>query len=162
MPLISIVSFLLFLLIPKIDPLKKNIEKFRKYYDYFILIIILFLFYLYLLMLAWNLGARFAMGKFLIPALAALIYYAGILISNAKPNWFIGIRTPWTLSSKSVWEKTHRFGGKLFRAAAIINLAGMIFYNLAFWITIVSVAFTALILLVYSCFEYQKEKSKKA
>ncbi|MEM1515464.1 MAG: SdpI family protein [Candidatus Bathyarchaeia archaeon] len=47
-------------------------------------------------------------------------YYSsiiGILCEDSKRNWFIGIRTPWTLSSDRVWEKTHRLGGKLFKTA---------------------------------------------
>ncbi len=107
MPIISLVLFLLFLFIPRIDPLKVNIEKFRKYFDYFMIIFFAFLFYLYLLTIVWNLGARFNMIQFLSPAFGVLFFYCGIMIENAKRNWFIGIRTPWTLSNEEVWNKTH-------------------------------------------------------
>src|SRR4030043_1731477 len=90
MPFISIGLFLLFILIPKIDPLKENIKKFRKYFDIFIILIILFLFYLYVLTIFWNIGARFNMVQFLIPAFGIIFYYAGVLVENAKRNWFIG------------------------------------------------------------------------
>jgi len=64
MPIISLGLFLLFLLIPKIDPLKANIEKFRKYFDGFMVLMMVFLFYIYLLSIIWNLGKRFDMyGK---------------------------------------------------------------------------------------------------
>ncbi|MCK5176311.1 MAG: SdpI family protein, partial [Candidatus Aenigmarchaeota archaeon] len=106
MPTISVGLLLLFLLIPKIDPLKANIEKFRKYYDDFIVMMIAFLFYVYLLTLVWNSGFVFNMTQFLTPASGLMFYYIGILTQNAKRNWFIGIRTPWTLSSENVWNKT--------------------------------------------------------
>jgi len=60
------------------------------------------------------------MGQMMVPALGILFYYCGILIENAKRNWFIGIRTPWTLSNEKVWERTHKIGGKLFKIAGLI------------------------------------------
>jgi len=56
MPLMSLGLLLLFLVIPKIDPLKQNIEKFRKYFDGFIVLMLGFLFYVYLLTIFWNLA----------------------------------------------------------------------------------------------------------
>ncbi len=126
MPFISIGMALLLVFIPRIDPLKANIEKFRKYFDGFIVLIVLFLFYLYLLTIFWNLGARFDMGQVLAPALGVLFYYCGVLVGKTKRNWFVGIRTPWTLSSDTVWDKTHKLGAKLFKVAGIIALCGVI------------------------------------
>jgi uncharacterized membrane protein len=161
MPLISLFLFLLFILIPKIDPLKENIKKFRKYFDGFILIIILFFFYIYLLTIYWNLGYKFNMVVFLMPAFSVLFYYCGILIENAQRNWFIGIRTPWTLSSDSVWEKTHKLGGKLFKIAGLIAILGLFFQEWAFFLVIVPAISNAIYLVLYSYFEYQKELTKK-
>jgi len=149
--------FLLFILIPKIDPLKQNIEKFRKYFDGFIVLIISFLFYLYLLTIFWNLGIRFNMTQFLVPAFAVLFYYCGILVENAKRNWFIGIRTPWTLSSEKVWDKTHRLGGKLFKICGLIILFGIFLQGYAIFFVFVPVLLVAGYTVVYSYFEYQKE-----
>jgi len=156
MPVISIVLFLLFLLIPKIDPLKENVKKFRKYFDNFILIVFLFLFYIHLLFILWNLGARFNMTVFLIPAMAALFYFAGVMTENAEQNWFIGIRTPWTLSSPRVWEKTNKLGGKLFKVSAAISLLGFVFQDLAICFVIIPAITSALYLLLYSYLQYKK------
>jgi len=158
MPIISLVMVLLFLLIPKIDPLKENIQKFRKYFDRFIVLIMLFLLYLYLLTIFWNLGGRFNMIYTMVPALAVLFYYIGIMVENAKRNWFIGIRTPWTLSSEAVWDKTHKIGGKLFKIAALIALFGIFFGKYAIFFTIIPVILVAVYTFIYSYFEYQKEK----
>ena len=160
MPFIVVGLFLLFIVIPKIDPLKENIEKFRKYYETFIVAIILFLFYLYILTLLWNLGVRFDMNRFLIPAFGILFYCAGILVENAKRNWFIGIRTPWTLSSEVVWEKTHKIGGKLFKIAGIIALLGIFIPQYTFFLVMIPVLSFSLYVIVYSYFEYQKEEKR--
>jgi uncharacterized membrane protein len=157
MPLMSVVLFLLFLLIPQIDPLKENIRKFRKYFDGFIVLLMLFLFYIYLLTVFWNIGLRFNMGQLMIPALGILFYYCGILVENAKRNWFIGIRTPWTLSSETVWEKTHKIGGRLFKAAGVIAFLGIFFPKRSILFVIIPVLLVTVYTLIYSYFEYQKE-----
>jgi uncharacterized membrane protein len=156
-PIISAGMLLLFILIPRIDPLKSNIQQFRKYYDGFVVLIIFFIFYLYLLTIFWNLGNTFNMIAFLSPALAILFYYSGILIENAKRNWFIGIRTPWTLSSDKVWDKTHKFGSKLFKIAGVITLSAIFFQKFAIFIIVVPVIIVSIYTVVYSYFEYQKE-----
>lgn len=156
-PIISAGLLLLFILIPRIDPLKSNIEQFRKYFDGFVVLIMVFLFYLYLLTLFWNSGFRFNMITFLSPALAILFYYTGILIENAKRNWFIGIRTPWTLSNNIVWDKTHKIGGKLFKIAGLLALLGIFFGNYAIFFIIAPVIIVSIYTVVYSYLEYQKE-----
>jgi len=158
MPLMLLGLFLLFLLIPKIDPLKENIQKFRKYFDGFIVLLMLFLFYVYLLTIFWNVGLRFNMSQLMIPALGILFYYCGILVENAKRNWFIGIRTPWTLSSETVWNKTHKIGGRLFKISGVIAFLGIFFPEQAILFVIIPVFLVTVYTLIYSYFEYQKEK----
>ncbi len=157
MPIISIGMLIMFIFIPKIDPLKKNIEKFRKYFDRFILLIIIFLFYIYLLTIFWNIGIRFNMGQLMVPAMGILFYYVGILTENAKRNWFVGIRTPWTLSSETVWNKTHKIGGKLFKIAGIIACFGIFFPKYAIFLVLIPVISITVYTFIYSYLEYQKE-----
>ncbi len=157
MPMIILAVSLLFLLIPKIDPLKANIQKFRKYFDGFIIIVLSFLFYLFLLTISWNLSFQFNINRILPPALAVLLFYSGILIENAKRNWFIGIRTPWTMSNEKVWEKTHKLGGRLFKIAALISLVGIFFSDYALYFVVIPAISFALYTVVYSYFAYQKE-----
>jgi uncharacterized membrane protein len=161
MPVISVLLFLLFLAIPRIDPLKENIAKFRKCFDFFVAFVIAFLLYLYLLTLYWNLGARFDLIQALVPAFAALFYVAGVLIASARRNWFVGIRTPWTLSSETVWKKTHSLGGKLFKLSGIIALFGIPFPSLALFFVLAPVILAAVYSIVYSYFEYARETKRK-
>ncbi|MFH1511363.1 MAG: SdpI family protein, partial [Candidatus Woesearchaeota archaeon] len=142
MPFVSIGILLLFWIIPRIDPLKRNIQRFRSYFDWFVIFILGFLFYVYLLTVFWNLGYRFNMTVFLLPGLSVLFYYIGVLMSNAKRNWFIGIRTPWTLSSDRVWEKTHRLGSLLFKISAVASLSCLVFpkYCVVIFLAVVLVA----------------------
>ncbi len=159
LPLMSVGLFLLFLAIPRIDPLKHNIQKFRNYFDGFIFLLMAFFLYIYLLTILWAFGFIFNFIYAMVPAFSALFYYAGVLTENAKQNWFIGIRTPWTLSSERVWDKTHKLGGRLFKVAAIIGLAGLLFQDYAIWLVIIPVIFVAAYTVVYSYVEFQKEAS---
>lgn len=156
MPIISLFILLLFLVIPKIDPLRENIKGFKKYFDGFILLITLFLFYIYSLTILWNLGLRFDLTRFMAPAIGALFFYCGILIGKSKRNWSIGIRTPWTLSSDKVWDETHRLGGLLFEIAGVIALFGFFVPQYSFALILVPVILFALVSYIYSYFVWRK------
>jgi len=157
MPFISLGMLILFFALPRIDPLKKNIEDFRNYYDWFIILILLFFLYIYKLTILWNLNYRFNMGQMLIPAFAVLFFYTGILLEKSKMNWFIGIRTPWTLSSESVWKKTHKIGGLLFKISAILSLVGAAFPGYAFYFVLVPIILSTIYIFYYSYVQYLKE-----
>jgi len=158
MPLISLMLLIIFIFIIKIDPLKKNIKKFMKYYEGLVIAIVLFLFYLHLLSIFANLGYKFNMTKMVTPSVGILFFYLGIVLENAKRNWFIGIKTPWTLSSDKVWNKTHKLGGKLFKIAGVISLLGLVFSNYVFLFIIVPVIVFVVYLIIYSYFEFAKLK----
>ena len=156
LPLISLGLLALFLAIPKIDPLRKNIQSFRNYFDNFILLIFAFLLYIHAITLWWNLGYRFNFVAAIVPALGLLFYYVGVLLQHAKQNWFIGIRTPWTLSNETVWNKTHKLGARLFKGCALFSVLGLAFQQYAIWIILIPVVASALYLVVYSYVEFKK------
>ena len=157
MPLVIAGLAILFLAVPRIDPRKENIAKFRNYYDRFIILLILFMIAVHLQILLWNIGIRISPNAVLPVGIGLLFYHIGILMENAERNWFIGIRTPWTLSSDRVWRKTNRLGGKLFRSAGIAAIFGVFFPELALFFIIVPALFVAGFTVVYSYIEYQKE-----
>ena len=157
LPVISVILFLVYMLIPKIDPLKGNIEKFRGHFDVFILLLFLFLFYVHVLTMLWNLSYRFNIIQLLAPAFGLIIYYAGIMMENAKQNWFIGVRTPWTLNSEVVWDKTNKLAGKLFKVAGVLAAMGLIFSKYAIFLILVPVILAAVYPIIYSYQKYQQE-----
>ena len=157
LPVISAILFLVYMLVPKIDPLKGNIEKFRGHFDVFILLLFVFLFYVHMLTMLWNLSYRFNFIQLLAPAFGLIIYYAGIMMENAKQNWFIGVRTPWTLSSEVVWDKTNKLAGKLFKVAGVLAAMGLIFPKYAIFLILVPVILAAVYPIIYSYQKYQPE-----
>ena len=158
-PLISLGMFLLFLLIPAIDPLKANITKFRNTFNLFIAFMVLFLVYVQGLTLAWNLGfTNFRMSTSLMPAIGLLFILVGFMIRKAKRNFFIGIRTPWTLSNDKVWDETHRVGSWLFMGSGVLTILGSFFDGMTtFLFLFVPLIGSAIFLVVYSYLLFQRE-----
>lgn len=159
LPLITLGMMVLFLVIPSIDPLKANIAQFRGAFNLFIVLIVAFMLYIYGLSLAWNLGyTGFKMSGAMLPALGLLFIFIGFMLRQAKRNFFIGIRTPWTLSSDTVWNETHRIGAVLFMISGVLAFIGGFFGGTAaFWFMFVPIIGSTIFLLVYSYVLYQRE-----
>lgn len=156
LPFIATALTALFLAIPKIDPLKVNIGKFRLYYDWFIVLFLLFFGYVYILSILWNKDVSFNFTQALLPAVGVLFVYIGILLQNARRNYMIGIRTPWTLANEDVWNRTHSLGGKLFIAAGVVSAFGAIWPKYALLFILAPVLTVALITVVYSYVIYKQ------
>jgi uncharacterized membrane protein len=94
----------------------------------------------------------------MLPAMGILFFFIGYMLRKAKRNFFIGIRTPWTLSSDKVWEETHRLGSLLFMVSGVFAFVGSFFGGMtAFWFLFVPIIGSTLITLVYSYVIYQRE-----
>jgi uncharacterized membrane protein len=159
-PLIMTACVALFAVIPRIDPLRKNYEKFRNYYEGFILMFVFFMLVIQVQIILWSSGYQVSPNLTLPVPVGIMFIYLGFLIEKAEQNWFVGIRTPWTLTSKTVWKETHELGGKLFKISGIICFAGLLFQDFAIWFIMVPVLATALVTVVYSYYAFQKEKEK--
>jgi len=157
LPLITLGVATLLLFIPEIDPLKANIEKFRPDFNAFMLAFALFFFYLYALTTLLNLGFQFSLNQFLVPGFGIFIYCCGVLLGKAKRNYFIGIRTPWTLNSDTVWAKTHLLGGLLFKISGVIAILGILSPSLALLFLLVPLMVASTITVVYSYFVFRSE-----
>lgn len=158
MPLMALALLALFLVIPSIDPLKANIVTFRGTFNAFIVLIMAFLLYLHVLTILWNLGLHsFKMSTAILPGIGLIFIFAGVLMRRAKRNFFIGIRTPWTLSSDRVWDETHRLGSVLFILSGAFALLGAFVPGDAKWWLIAPVMVSSLFLVVYSYFLWREE-----
>jgi len=154
MPLIMLALYGLFVIIPVIDPLRKNIEAFRPQYNLLAVGILVYLVFIHAVTQAWNLGHQVDIGRTITLPIAALIYLIGGILPKAGQNWFVGIRTPWTLSNPQVWADTHRLGGKLYRVTAIVLLLG-VFTDWLMWAGFAVLVGISLYLVGYSYFRYR-------
>jgi len=156
LPIMALGLLFLFWFLPKMDPYKQNYKPFEKYYQWFVITLIAFIFYIHLLTLGKNLGYSFNLITWMIPGFSILLFVLGMVIGHAQRNWFVGIRTPWTLSSEKVWNRTHQIGGKLFMVGAIISLLGMFFPSIGIFFFLVPIILIAIFLTVYSYWLYKK------
>ncbi|MDA0986203.1 MAG: SdpI family protein [Bacteroidetes bacterium] len=145
--------------IPYIDPLQKNIEKFKPTFNLFIFSFSIFFLLIHTFIILSSLKYNVPISFAITPGLAFLFYVVGVLTKNAKRNYFIGIRTPWTLNSDIVWDKTHDLAGTLFKSSSIIILIGVFLDPLySFVLTFGTIILTSIIAVVYSYLLFLKEK----
>lgn len=116
----------LFAIVPRIDPLRENIAAFRAYYDWFVVVVSAYMTLVHAGILAFNLGYEFDFTLVILVGMVPLFYYVGVVLEQAKRNWFIGIRTPWTLSDDEVWDRTNALGATLFKLTALVTLIGIV------------------------------------
>lgn len=154
-PIFLFVCLILFIILPRIDPLKTNVEKFRKYFDWFIILLFLFFIFIQIFIILWVLGTRLKPYIVFPIGLGILFFYVGILVEKAKRNWFIGIRTPWTMTDDRVWDSTHKLGGKVFKIIGIISVIGALFGKYAFLFVIIPVIILPILLVFYFYFDYK-------
>jgi len=160
-PLLTAGIYALFWVIPRITTDKKSWKEFAKYYDQTRIGIILLLVYIFILTLLPLQGVSFNMGYAIFPVIAVLFVYLGHIMPHFKQNYFIGIRTPWALDNKAVWDKTQRRGGKVFMLMGLgVFLAGM-FPEYFFPLFMGAVFGGVIYVFAYSYFVWKKVKRKK-
>lgn len=112
-PMLLIVLTVLLTVIPRIDPRRANYAAFGSTYSLMRIGILGFLLLVHLLVLAATLNVALNMSMIITLLVGILFVGLGNVMGKIRPNWFVGIRTPWTLSSADVWTRTHRFGGRV-------------------------------------------------
>lgn len=150
LPVIALAIYLLLNSLPRIAVYRRNLERFyRKFYG-FKVIILLFLLIIYLVNLFPALGVNLDSNYILIPALALLFIYMGRVLKHIHRNFFIGIMTPWALSSDKLWDKTHRFGGSVLEVCGVFLLISLLFPAIFLEILVIALVAALVITAIYS------------
>lgn len=157
---LSIGMYLLMVVIPFLDPKKKIQQMGDKYYNLrFMLTIFFSILVTYIIYIGKE--GSIKNPKLLLALIGLLFAMLGNYFQTVRPNYFIGIRTPWTLESELTWKKTHRLGGRMWMAGGVLIalLSFSIPNNTAFMIVFFTIlAIITIVPVVYSYFEFQKEK----
>ena len=152
-------TYLIFSLVPLIDP-KKKIQTMGNKYNNLKFLMVVFMAALALFIIYSVKEQSIANPTFIFVAIGLLYVLLGNYMKTIKANYFIGIRTPWTLESESVWEKTHVLAVKTcFIGGLSIIISSIIMnkeFNGIFFIAITIII--SLIPLIYSYIEYKKLK----
>lgn len=133
-PLLTLGLYLLMLIVPRIDPGRANYPAFLGAFTTLRLALVVFMAALYAMIHLWIRGLEVGMNTVMPLLMGALFIVVGNLLGKLRPNWFIGIRTPWTLSSKDAWVRAHRLGGWVFIAGGLLFMvAGLVRAPWALW-----------------------------
>jgi len=168
-PGMALLGAAVFALLPQIEPMRDNLFKSRKAYNaVWIAAMILFLAIQggIAYMMVQSSGDQMQSNEFvrvIIAGTGILFIVLGNYLPKTRQNWFLGIRTPWTMSSEYTWEKTHRLAGRLFFGVGFICLLSAFIVNgigLVFVVTGSAVS-SALICIVYSFIVYRSAPDKR-
>jgi len=155
LPGIMVFVLLLFLAVPRIDPLKENIAKFKREYEGMGVVMLLFLMLVHIHVITWNMGWMVLPNSILPAGLACLYIYIGHLLKHVKRNYFVGIKTPWTLHDERVWDSTHKVGARLFKYCGVIAFAGLFMGDSAILFAIAPAIGSTVYLFAYSYLQFK-------
>lgn len=158
---ILVILYPILVLSPKLDPKRKGYLYTSKAYWIIVYTTLALLVFMNAFVIFQSLGYDLNI-EIVIPILVGVLFIIiGNYMQTVKANWFMGIRTPWTLSSETVWRKTHRLGSKLFM------ISGLLFFLIPFlpeeymiYAVLIPALSSALIPTVYSYILYQNEQKE--
>ena len=163
MPLMAAGIYLLMRFLPKIDPGRANYARFGGVYATIRIAILAMMALIQGLVLASVLWRPLDMSAAAPLLVGALFVLMGGLMGKIRPNWFVGIRTPWTLTSKVAWVRTHRLGGWLFVAQGLLFILSGLAGVRAFHLVVIGSMFVVIVVLVvYSYVVWRSDPEKQS
>ena len=153
--LLVLISSIIF---PKIDPLKPDFKSFSKEYYLTIFSTELFILYIFILDLFKNFDFEFNYTTFLSLGFALVFWVASNFLFKVKRSWFLGIRTPWTIKSDLVFEKTNKVAGRLFRLLAGLSVLGFLLNDSCLYFSVIPLFIVMIFIFFYSYFIYQNHR----
>ncbi len=160
MPALALVLWAFLRGLPIIDPRRANYARFQGTYDLVVNAVITLLAAIHVVVLGTALHWPVPRIDRMAPlGVGALMLLLGNVLPRARPNWWFGIRTPWTLSSDTVWTRTHRVGGYFMTAAGAIAICSVFLPPAAgFVVFMVAVLGASLASVVYSYVVWKEEQ----
>jgi uncharacterized membrane protein len=154
-PIMMAVLWLIFLVLPRISPRGFEMEPFLRAWGVLKVTVLGLMLMLDVLILraATHSGELSQTAMFV--GMGILFVVIGNLLGKVTRNFFVGIRTPWTLASEEVWNRTHRLAGKLIVVAGLVVVANAL-VGFKVWVLIAAIGLATLIPVVYSYVLYKR------
>ncbi len=157
-PGLNLAVYLLLIFLPKIDPRKKNYDLFSGAYFIIRSGITVFLSLLGVVTIFASLGAALNVGLIVILSVLGLFLILGNQFSRIRPNYFVGLRTPWTLNNTEVWTKTHRLAGRVWVAATLLMMVLVWFLPLDVFVSLF-IVYIVVIVAIPAVYSWKLHKS---
>lgn len=164
-PLIAVALVALLRVLPWLDPkLRKTLEEHHRMHAALqIMRITLAVFFaaVVFLQIATPLGYGNAGGRILMSCVLMLLAILGNYLPALRPNYFVGIRTPWTLENSETWRATHRLGGRLMFFGAVFLIILDFFLSPGVFGVVFMIAIGLLVIwsFLYSWYHFRKHAS---
>lgn len=158
LPGMLIFMYVLLIVLPKIDPKKENYKKFSSTYYITMIATIIVLVIVQLISTLVALGYDLNISLIASLLIGLLFIVIGNYLPRARQNFFMGVRTPWTLSNENVWDRTHRLVSKVFVIAGILMILSVFLpLSIQGYFIIIVIAILVIIPFVSSYIFYQQE-----
>jgi immunity protein, SdpI family len=162
LPLMALGLYLLLLFVPRIDPRRGHYDQFSGVYTIVRTALVGFTLALDVFIQFWIRGHQADINVVIPIAAGTVMLVLGNYLPKIKSNWFIGVRTPWTLSSEESWRRTHRLAGWLFVASGALIIGLTLVWPQAGVIALVATVIpSAIISIVYSYFAWRSDPARE-
>lgn len=160
-PIIALIFVIVSPIVPRLDPKKDNYKKFAPIWEIVQFSILALFFYIYLVTFYAILHPEINIGVFMMSGIGILFLILGNYLGKIRQNYFVGIKLPWTIDNEEVWNKTHRFGGKIFMFGGIIMLFDSYFQIYPFVILLSIIGMILIAPTIYSYILHKNILKKK-
>lgn len=130
-PAIGLAMLILFWLLPKLDPRKEKYQKFAQVWEIMQTVLVGFFTYMYAVTLYAAMVPNVNVSVFVLVGIGVMFLILGNYMGKIRQNYFVGVKTPWTIDNEDVWNKTHRLAGWCFVLAGLL----FIFQGLTGWVS---------------------------
>jgi uncharacterized membrane protein len=155
MPTVMAGLVVLTLVLPWLSPRGFRVESFRKVYEYLMALVVVLFGYIHGVILVGSLVPGVNVARLLFGGLFLFFALLGNVLGKVRRNFWMGIRTPWTLASDAVWEGTHRLGAWLFVACGVAGFV-CVLAGVTLWVCLLLLAPAVVVPLVYSLVLYKR------
>jgi uncharacterized membrane protein len=157
-PCMNLLLYFILFFIPRIDPRKKNYDLFNSSYQNIRLIVHLFFVGVHVFIMHATITHEMGGLNFFIASIGLFFALLGNYMRTMRSNFFVGIRTPWTLSNEEVWKQTHALGGRIWFYGGLLIAVVCLFLPdvAAAFVMIAGIIILAFIPIVYSYIKYKE------
>jgi len=154
-PGIMAALLLMFAALPWLSPKHFEVDSFRSTYLYIMVVVLVLMAYVHALVLAAGLSWRIDMGRAIEGGVCLLFALLGNVLGKVRRNFYLGVRTPWTIADQRVWNVTHRFAAKTFFVGGLLGLL-TVMLRAPFWLPFALIGLAAVAPAAYSLVFYKQ------
>jgi uncharacterized membrane protein len=150
-----VLFMLVWMVLPSLSPKRFSVDTFSATYWHICLVIVAMLGYFQCVMVWGAYSPSMPMNRAMFGGLAVFLGLLGNVMGKVRRNFWIGIRTPWTLASERVWYSTHRFAAKTMFIGAVLSLIGAV-AGVPLWLCLTVLLAGPIVPAFYSLFVYKR------